>query len=105
MGTFRSVPIGGGALAEANVELRGHIGTIKGLPVGGVAFLDGGDVTTGWSEMQLGKLHWAVGPGLRLFTPIGAVRFDVGWRLNRTGPTEPEPGSHYAFHLSIGEAY
>jgi outer membrane translocation and assembly module TamA len=36
---------------------------------------------------------------------IGAVRFDFGYRLNRTGPMEPEPNSHYAFHLSIGEAF
>ena len=43
--------------------------------------------------------------GLRLFTIVGAVRADVGYRLNRTGPMDPDPGSHFAFHLSIGEAY
>ena len=42
---------------------------------------------------------------LEPFTVIGAVRFDFGYRLNRTGPMEPEPNSHYAFHLSIGEAF
>ena len=30
---------------------------------------------------------------------------DFGYRLNRTGPGEPDPSSHYAFHISIGEAY
>jgi outer membrane translocation and assembly module TamA len=51
------------------------------------------------------NLHWAAGLGLRLFTIVGAVRADVGYRLNRTGYGEPDPGSHFAFHLSIGEAY
>jgi outer membrane translocation and assembly module TamA len=38
-------------------------------------------------------------------TVVGPVRFDVGYRLNRTGPTEPSPGSHFAYHLTIGEAF
>jgi outer membrane translocation and assembly module TamA len=50
-------------------------------------------------------LHWAAGLGLRLLTIVGAVRADLGFRLNRTGAQEPEPGGQYAFHLSLGEAY
>jgi len=68
-------------------------------------FLDGADVTSQVSQLDLGNLNWAAGGGLRLFTIVGAIRFDVGYRLNRTGPLEPEPNSHYAFHLSIGEAF
>jgi outer membrane protein assembly factor BamA len=100
-----SVPYGGARLFESNVELRTELGKIKGMGLGGVAFLDGGDVTNTDAELDIGNLHWAAGAGLRLFTLIGAVRADFGYRLNRTGPGEPEPGSHYAFHLSIGEAY
>ena len=57
------------------------------------------------ADLSLGNLNYALGAGLRAFTVIGAVRFDFGYRLNRTGPMDPEPGSHYAFHLSLGEAF
>jgi hypothetical protein len=33
------------------------------------------------------------------------VRGDFGYRLNRTGSMDPEPNTHYAFHLSLGEAF
>jgi outer membrane translocation and assembly module TamA len=101
----RSVPIGGTELFESNVEMRSRIGKVRGMGVGGVVFLDGGDVVDEGDNVNLGNLHWAAGVGLRLFTVVGAIRADLGYRLNRTGPGEPEPGSHYAFHLSIGEAY
>lgn len=104
-GSYTSIPIGGGGLVDSSVELRAKLGHIKGMGVGGVTFLDGGDVQERLSDINLGNLHWAAGAGLRLYTIVGAVRLDVGYRLNRTGPMEPEPNSHYAFHLSIGEAY
>jgi outer membrane protein assembly factor BamA len=100
-----SEPYGGGGLVDTSVELRAQLGTIKKMGVGGVVFLDGGDVTLTPADMDWGNLNWAAGAGLRVFTILGAVRFDFGYRLNRTGPLEPEPNSHYAFHLSIGEAY
>jgi translocation and assembly module TamA len=102
---FRSVPVGGGGLVDTSFEVRSQLGHIKGMGVGGVVFVDGGDVEETLSGINLANLHWAAGGGLRLFTLVGAVRFDVGYRLNRTGPMEPEPDSHYAFHLSIGEAF
>lgn len=104
-GTLRSIPIGGGSLVETNLELRTRIGKIKGMGIGGVVFLDGGDVTDEMGSVEVTNLHWAAGLGLRLFTPIGPVRADAGYRLNRYGPGEPSPDSRFAFHLSIGEAY
>jgi outer membrane translocation and assembly module TamA len=100
-----SVPVGGGGLFESNLELRARLGTIRKMGVGGVVFLDGADVRERFADLDFGNLHWAAGAGVRVFTLVGAVRFDVGYRLNRTGPMEPEPNSHYAFHLSLGEAY
>jgi translocation and assembly module TamA len=104
-GTTRTVPYGGGELVESNVELRTHVGKIKGMGVGGVAFLDGADVVDTDTHVDVSNLHWAAGLGLRLFTLVGAVRADFGYRLNRTGPMEPSPGDKFAFHLSIGEAF
>lgn len=104
-GEQRAVPIGGVELFESNFEVRSRIGKVKGMGLGGVAFLDGGDVVDTGQDIDFGNLHWAAGLGLRLFTIVGAVRADVGYRLNRTGPMEPDPGSRFTFHLSIGEAY
>jgi translocation and assembly module TamA len=104
-GSERTVPYGGAELFESNVELRTRIGKVKGMGVGGVAFLDGGDVVDSDTHVSLSNLHWAAGLGLRLFTIVGAVRADLGYRLNRTGPMDPSPGDKFAFHLSIGEAF
>lgn len=104
-GTMRVVPIGGAELFESNIELRAQLGRVKGMGVGGVTFLDGADVVNDGQNVDLMNLHWAAGLGLRLFTIVGAIRADLGYRLNRTGYGEPDPGSRFAFHLSIGEAF
>lgn len=104
-GVMRSVPIGGTELFETNIELRSQLTKFKGMGIGGVLFLDGGDVGDEMHAIDLGNLHWAAGVGARVFTIIGAVRADLGYRLNRYGPEEPEPGSRFAFHLSLGETF
>ncbi len=99
------IPYGGAGLIDTSIEARVPLTTVKNMPLGTAVFLDGGDVTEAPSGLDPIKLHWAIGVGLRLMTIVGPVRFDVGYRLNRTGPTEPAPGSHYAYHLAIGEAF
>lgn len=50
-----------------------------------------------------------MGPWLRYTTPVGAVRFDVGWRVTPMGAGEAEPptvfGLPIAVDLAIGEAF
>ena len=104
-GKEQSVAYGGTVMVETGVEARIPITTIKKMPLGGVLFLDGADVTKTSAELDLMNLHWAAGVGLRLTTIVGPVRFDVGYRLNRTGGMEPDPSSKFAFHLSLGEAF
>jgi translocation and assembly module TamA len=104
-GEMRSVPYGGTAMLETGVEARFPIATWREMGIGGVAFLDGGDVTNDLEQIELTNLHWAAGLGLRVHTIVGPVRFDVGYRLNRHGLMDPAPGSRLAFHLSIGEAF
>lgn len=103
--TVVSIPYGGGGLFETSVEARVPITTFRTMPVGIVAFLDGGDVTETPGDLDFGNLNWAVGGGLRLITAVGPVRFDVGYRLNRTGLNDPDPGQRFAYHLTIGEAF
>lgn len=104
-GKNRTVPYGGTAMFESGLEARIPITTWKNMGVGTVLFLDGGDVEEGLADIDFAKLHWAAGLGLRLNTIVGPVRADFGYRLNRTGPMEPSPGTRFAFHLSLGEAF
>jgi outer membrane protein insertion porin family/translocation and assembly module TamA len=73
-----------------------------------VAFLDIGNVWADPWRVHPGDLRYAVGPGLRYNTPVGPVRFDVGYQLN------PEPGllvngrpetRRWRIHFSIGQAF
>ena len=99
------LPIGGNSLFSFSSEIR----TVLTGKVGGVLFLDGGNVwTDGWG-MRLGDLHYAVGPGLRYQTPVGPIRLDVGYQLN---PIEGllvsqagEQPRRWRVHFSIGQAF
>ena len=100
-----TVPIGGEALLESSVEARLDLFELWGNWVGAVAFLDGADVTLTPAALDPLHLHWATGLGLRYHTLVGPVRMDVGYRLNRRGAGEPDPGQTWAVHLSLGEAF
>ena len=78
------VPLGGHSLIEGSVELRfAVIGEL-----GGVFFVDFGQVFEASLDYHLDELRYAVGPGLRYNTPIGPIRFDVGFIVDRR-PDEP----------------
>lgn len=99
------IPYGGVAMLEVGLEARMRLGSVRRIPIGGVLFVDGGDVTNRIGDIDPQHLHWAAGIGLRAHTLVGPIRADLGYRLNRTGPMEPSPGSRFAFHLSLGEAF
>jgi translocation and assembly module TamA len=103
--SLRSIPYGGGGMIETGIEARIPITTLKEMPFGAVTFVDAADVTETPSELDPSNLHWAAGVGLRLLTIVGPVRADLGYRLNRTGGSNPDPDSKFAFHLSLGEAF
>jgi outer membrane protein insertion porin family len=98
------LPIGGNSMLQFSEEIRA---VVHGN-LGAVAFFDGGNVWEKSGGFNLGDLRYAIGPGLRYQTPIGPVRFDVGYQLN------PIPGliingqpeqRHWRLHFSIGQAY
>ncbi len=108
-GQMHSVVIGGAAELETSIELRVPFVKRWGIEFGGVGFLDGGDVTDARSDLDMSNLHWATGGGLRAKVFGISVRLDVGYRLNRKGPSEPEYETgrfaNLVLHLAVGEAF
>jgi outer membrane protein assembly factor BamA len=100
-----SVVIGGAALVEVGAELRVPVGKIKGFPFSGVAFVDGGNVALDASQLDVWRLHWAVGVGTRFFfLPIGPARLDFAYRVGQDSAALPSL-SRFQWFLSIGEAF
>jgi outer membrane protein insertion porin family/translocation and assembly module TamA len=98
------LPIGGHTTLNFSTELRvpivGHLG--------GVLFLDGGNVWTDPWDFNLGDLRYDAGAGLRYNTPIGPFRIDFGYQLNPVEGLlvngEPQP-RQFRVHFSIGHAF
>ena len=97
-------PIGGRTMMEVSSEARFGI---RGK-LGAVLFVDGGNVWEGPWEVQVNKLRWAVGPGIRYDTPIGPMRFDFGVQLNPIAGLVLEGNREtrkWRVHFSIGQAF
>jgi len=98
------LPLGGNSMMAFSSELRaGLIGNL-----GGVLFLDGGNVWAPSWHIDLRDLLYAIGPGLRYQTPVGPIRFDFGYQLNREPglQVEGEPETRrWRIHFSIGQAF
>ena len=98
------LPIGGRALVDLSTEVRV---TIRGN-FGAVAFVDAGNVWDESTTISLRDLYVAMGPGLRYYSPIGVVRADFGYQLNRVeglvidGAPERR---RWRVHFSIGHAF
>lgn len=102
----RGFPTGGNGLMVLNVELR--TAYWKGLS--GVGFVDVGNVFRRVNQIDLGELRPAVGFGVRFRSPIGPVRGDLGFNLNRRTLPSTEVDSiarerGVVFHISLGQAF
>ncbi|TAL25447.1 MAG: outer membrane protein assembly factor BamA [Nitrospirae bacterium] len=89
-------PTGGNAFFLGNVELRTSLGKTFGL----VTFLDGGNVWRRTNDVDLSELKYTAGMGIRYNTPVGPIRVDYGFKLDRE-----EGESRGEVHFTIGHAF
>ncbi len=97
-------PQGGNAVVVLNAELRAPVTRDLGI----VGFLDAGNVYDRVSNLDLGRIRSGAGFGVRYRSPVGPIRVDLGFKLDRqdlgSGPDrEREPLT--ALHISIGQAF
>lgn len=88
-------PTGGNMFSLVNGEFRISIG--KGFGI--VTFVDSGNVWTLAGDTDT-RMKYTVGTGLRYSTPVGPVRIDYGYKLNRE-----EGESSGEIHFSLGQAF
>lgn len=90
-------PTGGLSRVEMSMEVRTQIFFTLGTAI----FVDVGNVDAKSGAFNLGSLKYAVGAGLRYLSPVGPVRFDVGYRLS----DDSTVGKRIQYHISLGQAF
>jgi translocation and assembly module TamA len=89
-----NTPIGGRSSLELGVELRIKITDSIGL----VPFLEAGNVYE--TLYPTGRLLFGAGLGVRYYTPVGPVRLDIGFPINKRAVDDP-----VQFYISLGQAF
>ncbi len=89
-------PKGGNGLVVLNAELRVQVWP----PLGVVTFLDAGNVYARVRDLSLAELRPSAGVGLRYQSPIGPLRVDLGFKLDRRAGERLT-----ALHFSFGQAF
>lgn len=95
----RSFPVGGSTMVLGSLEARFRLSERFIL----ATFFDTGDVQDAERTIRPEEWNRAAGTGLRVDTPVGLFRGDVGWRLNDTPLSEGEP--RWAVHLGLGHTF
>ncbi len=100
-----TAPLGGRALFIVNAEYRFPIAG----PIGAQLFVDAGN-TFAEANVRFGDLKYGVGSGLRYLSPVGPVRFDLGYKLKRQILRYDENGkavleSPFAYFITLGYAF
>ena len=92
-----TTPLGGKSLLEMSGEARLKMSRKIGL----VLFMDGGSAFSERLFSPGEEVRWGTGIGLRYYTPIGPIRFDVGFPLNKRAGIDDS----FQIYISIGQAF
>lgn len=97
-GEHHVVPRGGRTMVNGNIELRFPLYK----KIGAVLFQDIGALSgTMFADFKPQDVLAATGFGLRIFTPLGPLRFDIGWKWRKQLPIERS----FAWFLTFGQAF
>ncbi|MEN8154112.1 MAG: BamA/TamA family outer membrane protein [Acidobacteriota bacterium] len=93
-------PFGGNSLFLLNLEATFPMYLIPIEDLYYSIFADFGNIYRFASEFSLGNLQKAIGFGLRIRSPIGLLRFDIAYNIDRRENVSP-----VAFHIGIGNVF
>ncbi len=93
-------PSGGTAISAIGLELRQRVGSTNW---GVAAFIDAGQ-TSESIRLLPNELQAGAGLGVRYYTPIGPLRFDVAVPINPT-PGQSSLQGHYQIYIGLGQAF
>ncbi|MFO8088535.1 MAG: autotransporter assembly complex family protein [Desulfatiglandaceae bacterium] len=94
---IEGIPYGGRSLIECSFEIR----TAVTEHIGIVAFLDGGTAYESGNFSSGESFRWGSGLGFRYRTPVGPLRFDIGFPLDGRDGFDDS----FQFYLSLGQAF
>lgn len=88
--------VGGNGLLLANLDWRFPItGSF-----GGVVFADWGNVWRDWRDVDPADGRLGAGLGVRYLSPVGPLRVEIGWNLDRQGRESP-----FVVFISLGNPF
>jgi translocation and assembly module TamA len=94
-------PQGGTAIQAVGAELRLRFGQTWGA----AAFVDAGNVTATSKPFQ-GPLSVGIGAGVRYYTVVGPIRFDIAVPTDRTAnPAIRAPTDRYVIYIGLGQVF
>lgn len=120
LGFVPNQEVGGNFIIEGSIEYRARpfLDSKNFLlkDLGFVAFVDYGNVWEGIKDFKLNQIAISIGPGIRYYTVIGAIRLDLGLKLYDPNPGPVgvtkwlfQPGANwndkYAIQFGIGNTF